>query len=135
MPVSPNRHKKNGRRSGRPLFRVLKTRVFPLLFRKKWKPVSDPDGYETIIIAGCVIAVVPQAEIPMSLGNIPNGKADGPMVGNPGAEFLGARKGPYGYIIVLTGETERAKIVAVNKDLLNRLIAWKSYFKAPGGMH
>ena len=63
------------------------------------------------------------------IGNIPNGQADGPSVGNPGAEFLGARKGPYGYIIVLTGERERAKIVAENKDLLKRLIAYNPIFK------
>jgi hypothetical protein len=70
------------------------------------------------------------------IGNIPNGQADGPMVGNPGAQFLGARKGPYGYIIVLKGEKERAKIVAENKDLLERLIAYRPYFKtAAGGMH
>jgi hypothetical protein len=65
------------------------------------------------------------------IGNIPNGKADGPVLGSAAAEFLGAKKGPFGYIIVLTGETERAKIVAENKDLLNRLIAWNPYFKTP----
>ena len=63
------------------------------------------------------------------IGNIPNGQADGPSVGNPGAEFLGARKGPYGYIIVLTGERERAKIVAENKYMLKRLIAYNPIFK------
>ncbi|HZY37289.1 MAG TPA: hypothetical protein VFE53_11600 [Mucilaginibacter sp.] len=63
------------------------------------------------------------------IGNIPTGHADGPFVGSPGAPFLGARKDPYGYIIVLAGEKERAKIVAENKDLLKRLIAYKPYFK------
>jgi hypothetical protein len=70
------------------------------------------------------------------LGNIPDGKADGPFIVNPGDVVLGARKGPYGYIIVPAGEKEQAKIVAANKDLLKRLIAYKLYFKAgPDGMH
>jgi hypothetical protein len=69
------------------------------------------------------------------IGNIPDGKADGPVVINPGAMWLGERKGPYGFIILPAGATERAKIMSDNKDLLKRLIAYKSYFKAePGSM-
>jgi hypothetical protein len=53
---------------------------------------------------------------------------DGPTVNNPGAMILGERKGPYGYIILPVGETEKAKIIAENKDLLKRLTAYKPYF-------
>ena len=45
------------------------------------------------------------------IGNTPDGREDGPFVGNPGAPFLGARKSPIGYIILPTGKTERAKIL------------------------
>jgi len=69
------------------------------------------------------------------IGNIPDGRAEGPVVINPGALLLGERKGPYGYTILLAGQTERAKIIASNKDLLNRLIAYKPYFKAAPAMH
>jgi hypothetical protein len=67
------------------------------------------------------------------IGNIPDGKADGPVVINPGALFLGARKSPYGYIILPAGATEKAKIIAQNKELLKRLVAYKSYFKVESG--
>lgn len=63
------------------------------------------------------------------IGNIPDGKADGPVVVNPGALLLGQRKSPYGYIIVPTGVKERAKIMSDNAALLQRLIAYKSYFR------
>jgi hypothetical protein len=63
------------------------------------------------------------------IGNIPNGEADGPIVINPGALFLGERKGPYGYIILPAGAAEKAKIINENKDLLKRLADYKSYFK------
>ena len=70
------------------------------------------------------------------IGNIPNGKADGPVVINPDDLLLGTRKGPFGYIILPAGETERAKIIAANGYLLKRLIAYKPYFKASAdGMH
>ncbi len=70
------------------------------------------------------------------IGNIPDGQADGPVVINPGDLLLGARKGPFGYIILSAGEKETAKIVAENKDLLKRLVAYKPYFKtAANGMH
>jgi hypothetical protein len=63
------------------------------------------------------------------IGNIPDGQADGPVAINAGDFFLGAGKGPYGYIIVPVGKTEKAKIIAADKDLMDRLIAYKSYFK------
>ncbi len=69
------------------------------------------------------------------IGNIPDGRADGPVVINAGALFLGARKSPYGYIILPAGQTEKAKIMAENKDLLKRLAAYKPYFNTEmGGM-
>jgi len=68
------------------------------------------------------------------IGNTPDGRENGPFVGNPGAPFLGARKSPFGYIILPTGAAERAKIIKDNQDLLNRLIAYKSYMNAASGM-
>jgi len=68
------------------------------------------------------------------IGNTPDGRQDGPMVGNPAAPFLGARKSPFAYIILPTGKTEKAKIMNDNQDLLKRLIAYKSYFNAESGM-
>jgi hypothetical protein len=70
------------------------------------------------------------------IGNIPDGQADGPVVINAGAMFLGAGKSPYGYIILPVGKTEKAKIIADNKELMDRLAAYKPYFKIePTGMH
>jgi hypothetical protein len=63
------------------------------------------------------------------IGNIPNGEADGPVVINPGALFLGERRGPYGYIILPAGAAEKAKIISENKGLLKRLADYKSYYK------
>jgi len=63
------------------------------------------------------------------IGNIPDGQADGPVLVNPEAMFLGKTKAPYGYIIVTAGEKERAKIVADNKDLLKRLADYRSFMK------
>jgi hypothetical protein len=63
------------------------------------------------------------------IGNIPDGQADGPVLVNPEAMFLGKNKAPYGYIILLAGEKERAKIVADNKVLLKRLADYRSYMK------
>jgi len=68
------------------------------------------------------------------IGNIPDGKADGPVVINPGAMWLGERKSPYGYIILPVGATQKAKIMNDNKALLKRLIEYKAYFKAAPGM-
>lgn len=67
------------------------------------------------------------------IGNIPNGEADGPVVINPGAMWLGERKSPYGFIILPVGATERAKIINENKGLLKRLANYKPYFKAVSG--
>lgn len=54
---------------------------------------------------------------------------EGPLVVNPGAFFLGKRKSPFGYIIFPVGETEKAKIIKDNKELLKRLTDYKGYFK------
>ena len=51
-----------------------------------------------------------------------------PVLVNAGAALLGERKGPFGYIIVPAGETEMAKIINENKELLKRLSAYKPYF-------
>ncbi len=63
------------------------------------------------------------------IGNIPNGKADGPFVNNPDAVIFGEGKSPYGFIIVLAGEKEAAKIIAQDHDLLKRLGDYKSFMK------
>src|SRR5579872_5578608 len=68
------------------------------------------------------------------IGNAPDGREDGPFVGNPGAPFLGARKSPFAYIILPAGTAERAKIMKDNQDLLKRLIAYKAYFTTESGM-
>lgn len=67
------------------------------------------------------------------IGNIPDGQADGPVVINQLDMFLGERKGPYGYIILGAGETEKAKIINGNKDLLKRLADYRPYLKAEPG--
>ena len=67
------------------------------------------------------------------IGNIPDGQADGPVVIDPGAFWLGQRKSPYGFIILPAGVPEKAKIMSENKELLKRLIAYKPYFKAAAG--
>ncbi len=61
----------------------------------------------------------------------------GPILLNAGQWILGERKAPHGYIIMPEGEMERAKILADGKDLVNRLIAYKPYFRvaADGGHH
>lgn len=58
---------------------------------------------------------------------------DWPVVINPGATLLGERKGPFGYIIVPAGKTERATIVNDNQELLKRLSAYKPYFAITSG--
>ena len=63
------------------------------------------------------------------IGNLPDGQADGPFLVSPEAMFLGKTKAPYGYIIVLEGEKEKAKIIADNKDLLKRLADYRSFMK------
>jgi hypothetical protein len=61
---------------------------------------------------------------------------EGLILTNPGNSVLGEGKGPFGYVIVLASETEKATIVEDGKDLLQRLAAYKAYFKTePGGMH
>ena len=63
------------------------------------------------------------------IGNIPDGQADGPVLVNPEEMFLGKRKAPYGYIIVIAGEKEREKIIADDQVLLKRLADYKSFMK------
>jgi hypothetical protein len=63
------------------------------------------------------------------IGNIPDGQADGPVIVHPESLFLGEKKAPYGYIIVIAGEKERAKIIADDKDLLKRLGDYRSFLK------
>jgi hypothetical protein len=61
---------------------------------------------------------------------------DGLILANPGNSILGDGKGPYGYVIVPSSETEKAIIVEDGKDLLKRLAAYKDYFKIePGSGH
>jgi hypothetical protein len=61
---------------------------------------------------------------------------DGLMLANPDNAILGDGKGPYGYVIIPSSEKEKAIIVEEGKDLLKRLVAYKSYFKTdPGVMH
>jgi hypothetical protein len=61
---------------------------------------------------------------------------DGLTLANPDNAILGDGKGPYGYIIIPSTEKEKAIIVEDGKDLLKRLVAYKSYFKTdPGVMH
>jgi hypothetical protein len=57
-----------------------------------------------------------------------NSDSGGPMV-------LG-EKNPHGYIILPAGKTEKAQIIAENKNLLKRLTEYKSYFEVmPDDMH
>ena len=59
---------------------------------------------------------------------------NGPFVNNPDNSVLGDRKGPYGFIIMPAGSSERAEIVKANSDLLKRLAAYKAYYKVKAGM-
>ena len=61
---------------------------------------------------------------------------EGLILANPGNSILGDGKGPFGYIIVPAGESEKVIIVEDGKDLLKRLVAYKTYFKTePGSGH
>lgn len=68
------------------------------------------------------------------IGNTPDGREDGPMVINAAAPGLGVGKSPFSYIILPAGQTEKAKIMKDDQDLLKRLIAYRSYFKPGSGM-
>lgn len=52
-----------------------------------------------------------------------------PAIFNPGDFVLGKGKGPFGYIVMPAGQAETAKIIEENKELLKRLIEYKSYYK------
>ena len=43
--------------------------------------------------------------------------------------FLDKEHSIFNYIIVPAGDAEKAKIIESNKNLLERLVAYKSYFK------
>jgi hypothetical protein len=61
---------------------------------------------------------------------------NGPWLVNPGNTVLGARKGPFGYIVMPVNEEASAKIRAAGKDLLTRLAGYSPYLKLDGGeMH
>jgi len=68
------------------------------------------------------------------IGNTPDGRADGPLIVNSAAPFLGDRKSPFGYIIVPVGQTKKEKIIKDNQELLKRLAAYKPYFNTESGM-
>lgn len=57
----------------------------------------------------------------------------GPALVNPGSTILGARKGPFGYVIMPVNEEETAKIRADGKGLLKRLAQYSPYFKLEAG--
>jgi hypothetical protein len=57
----------------------------------------------------------------------------GPILNNPSEWVLGERKGPYGYVIMPAAEAEKMKIVEDGKQLLERLVAYKPYFKVETG--
>lgn len=61
------------------------------------------------------------------IGGLPNSQH--PVLVNPTEQVLGNGKSPYNFIIISVGEMEKAKIIEENKDLLDRLIAFKSYYK------
>jgi len=67
---------------------------------------------------------------------IPPGVHDQPpFLNNPSQVVLGERKGPYGYILMPLDKSEKERIMSENKELLKRLLAYKSYFKVDTGMH
>jgi len=55
-----------------------------------------------------------------------------PGIFNPGDGVLGAGKSPFNYIVLPAGAAETAKILEENKELLKRLIDYKSWFKPEG---
>lgn len=63
------------------------------------------------------------------IGATPKPENRGPFIVNNGDVWLGKGKGPHGYVIMLAGSAEMAKIVSDNQDLMNRLVAYKPYFK------
>ena len=62
------------------------------------------------------------------VGTDPN-SPNGPWMVNPDEVVLGKLKTPYGYLIMPPNEKETAKILADNKELLNKLAAYSPYFK------
>lgn len=62
-----------------------------------------------------------------SIGGLPNSQH--PVLVNPTEQVLGDGKSPYNFIIIPVGEMEKAKIIEEHKYLLERLIAFKAYYK------
>ena len=61
---------------------------------------------------------------------------DGILLAIPDNAILGDGKAPYGYIIILATDAEKAIIVEDGKDLANRLAAYRAYLKiAPASGH
>jgi hypothetical protein len=63
------------------------------------------------------------------IASIPGGHSGSPYVGNAAPSVLGDKKNPFVYFIIPLGETETAKVVQDNKELIKRLIDYKSFFK------
>lgn len=63
------------------------------------------------------------------IGNTAAAAPRGPVVVNQGDKLLGIGKGPFGYIILPAGLLEKAAIIKDNRELLDRLIAYKAYFR------
>jgi hypothetical protein len=63
------------------------------------------------------------------IGSTPKPENRGPIIVNNGDAWLGKGKSPHGCVIMLAGSAETAKILADNKELLDRLAAYRSYFK------
>jgi hypothetical protein len=49
--------------------------------------------------------------------------------------LLGDGKSPHQFMIIAAGATEKAKILEEHKELMKRLVAYRSYFATQGGMH
>lgn len=65
----------------------------------------------------------------VSSGDIGGDAPDGSIM------VLGDGRGPHGYVMVTVGKMEKQKILEENKALLERLIAYKPYFRVESGMH
>jgi len=64
---------------------------------------------------------------------VTGGHSGPPYVGNAAPSVLGAKNNPFVYLIIPLGEAETAKTIRDNKELLKRLIDYKSYFKVETG--
>jgi hypothetical protein len=64
---------------------------------------------------------------------IAGGHSGPPYVGNAAPSELGAKNNPLVYLLIPLGETETEKVVQENKELLKRLVAYKSCFEILSG--